>query len=79
MVTLQEQVATQLNNIKGNTGLTPERTAELARSSRLEKHGEIVALLKSEYGLTIGDMPLPNSRSPSQWPGTARSCASAGR
>ncbi|MDQ3452719.1 MAG: DUF4287 domain-containing protein [Actinomycetota bacterium] len=58
MVTLQEQVATQLNNIKGNTGLTPERTAELARSSRLEKHGEIVALLKSEYGLTHGNANL---------------------
>ena len=24
MATLQEQVATQLNNIKGTTGLTPE-------------------------------------------------------
>ncbi len=36
-------------------------------------------LLERSTSVPIGDMALPNSRSPSQWPGTSRSSASAGR
>lgn len=39
----------------------------------------IVYLLVRSTSLPIADLSNPMIRSPSQWPGTARSCASAGR
>lgn len=52
------QAATQLANIEAATGLTPARVADLVRTTGLEKHGQIVALLKDEHGLTHGNANL---------------------
>lgn len=52
------QAATQLKNIETSTGKTVAQFTELARSAGLEKHGKIVAFLKSEHGLTHGNANL---------------------
>jgi predicted transport protein len=42
------------DNLKEKTGKSLEQWAKLARGSGREKHGELVAWLKSEHGLTHG-------------------------
>lgn len=56
--TPEQQAATQLANIERDSGLTPARVAELATSAGLDKHGAIVAMLKSEHGITHGNANL---------------------
>ncbi len=43
-----------LDNVKAKTGKTPGDFAKLAAAKKLAKHGEIVAWLKSEFGLGHG-------------------------
>ncbi|MEM9652227.1 MAG: DUF4287 domain-containing protein [Actinomycetota bacterium] len=52
------QAAAQLKNIETATGKTVVQFTDLIRSAGLEKHGKIVAYLKSEHGLTHGNANL---------------------
>ena len=58
MATPDEQVATQLTNIERNSGLTPATVVELIRAEGLEKHGQIVSMLKTQHGLGHGNANL---------------------
>ncbi len=55
MSTLDKAVATQLANIQKKTGKSLDELTALVRGSGLEKHSEIVAMLKSTLGLGHGD------------------------
>lgn len=55
MSTLDKAVATQLANIQKKSGKSLDELAAIVRSSGLEKHSEIVAMLKKNLGLGHGD------------------------
>jgi len=55
MSTVEEQIANQIANIEKATGRTLAGWLELIRASGLEKHGQIVSMLKDEHGLTHGN------------------------
>ncbi len=55
MSTVEEQIANQIANIEKATGRTLAGWLELIRGSGLEKHGQIVSMLKDEHGLTHGN------------------------
>ena len=48
-------LATQLRNIERDTGRTVREWADVIAAASLTRHGEIVAYLKGEYGLTHGN------------------------
>lgn len=48
-------IATQLANIEKRTGKTLAELGAIVRGSGLEKHGELVAMLKSTLGMGHGD------------------------
>jgi hypothetical protein len=50
----EEQLANMIANMKANTGKTLEQWVAIARKSKLEKHGEIVRMLKADHGLGHG-------------------------
>jgi len=50
----EEQMATMIANMKANTGKTIEEWVKIAKASKLEKHGEIVRMLKADHGLGHG-------------------------
>lgn len=50
----EAQTASMSANLKANTGKSLEQWAKLAQGSGRQKHGELVAWLKSEHGLTHG-------------------------
>jgi len=52
------QMATQLANIEESTGKSVADYTTIVQESGLEKHGQIVALFKSEHGLTHGNANL---------------------
>lgn len=52
------QAATQIRNIEQATGKTVSQFTALVSKTDLEKHGQIVAYLKSEHGLTHGNANL---------------------
>lgn len=54
MATPEEQLATMMANIPEKTGKPLAEWIKLIRASGLEKHGEIMKLLKSEHGVTHG-------------------------
>src|SRR6476620_8524900 len=54
MATVEEGLRTQLRNIETATGRTIADWIALIKASGRSKHGEIVAWLKSEYGLSHG-------------------------
>lgn len=58
MAAPEEQAATQLRNIEQSTGLTPPAVAAMATEHGLVKHGQIVAHLKREHGITHGNANL---------------------
>lgn len=58
MATPEEQAATQLANIERDTGLTPSEVVELIRAEGLQKHGQIVSMLKTRHGLGHGNANL---------------------
>jgi len=54
----KEQAATQLRNIERSTGRSVGDFTALVREAGLEKHGQIISLLKSDHGLTHGNANL---------------------
>ena len=50
----EEQMASMIANMKANTGKTIEEWVKIAKASKLEKHGEIVRMLKADHGLGHG-------------------------
>ncbi len=52
------QTATQLRNIQKSTGMTVADFTAAVRAAGLDKHGKIVAFLKSTHGLTHGNANL---------------------
>jgi hypothetical protein len=58
MSSVEEQIANQLANIEASTGRSVAEWIEIVRASGLEKHGEAVAMLKSEHGMGHGNANL---------------------
>ena len=58
MTSIDQQIANQIANIAKATGRTLSEWVALIDASGLEKHGQIVAWLKSEHGLTYGNANL---------------------
>ncbi len=54
MATPEEMAATMVANLKEKTGKTLKQWLVLTKKSGLEKHGQIVKLLKEEHGVTHG-------------------------
>jgi hypothetical protein len=55
MSDIAKAMATQLANIEKRTGKSLAELAKLVKSSGLEKHGELVAMLKRDLGMGHGD------------------------
>lgn len=55
MAELDKAVATQLANIEKRTGKSLAELATIVKSSGLDKHGQLVAMLKSSLGMGHGD------------------------
>jgi predicted transport protein len=58
MSTLEEQTANQIANIEASTGRGLADWIAIIHGSGIEKHGQAVAMLKSEYGLGHGNANL---------------------
>ena len=58
MATLEDAVQTQARNIEQATGRSVDAWAALAKASGKERHGDILAWLKSEHGFTHGNANL---------------------
>jgi hypothetical protein len=54
----EAQTATQWRNIEAATGLTLDDFSDIVRSAGVERHAEIVTLLKTHHGLTHGNANL---------------------
>ncbi|HYK94401.1 MAG TPA: DUF4287 domain-containing protein [Candidatus Dormibacteraeota bacterium] len=54
MATVAEGLQAQIRNIESTYGRSIDEWVELIRASGLRRHGEIVAMLKGEHGLTHG-------------------------
>lgn len=54
MPTPEEQAQTMFRNLEEKTGQPLEKWVALVKKTGLEKHGEIVKLLKAEHGVTHG-------------------------
>ena len=52
------QRQTQLDNIQAASGMSVAEFGQAVQRAELERHGEIVAFLKREYGLTHGNANL---------------------
>jgi len=52
--TPEEALASMIANMKANTGKSLEEWTKIAKASKLEKHGEIVRMLKADHGLGHG-------------------------
>jgi len=55
MADLQQALATQLANIEKRSGKTLAELAVIIQQSGLQKHSELVAMLKTELGMGHGD------------------------
>jgi len=55
MTDLEKARATQMANIEKRTGKSLAELAKLVKGSGLTKHGELVAMLKSDLGMGHGD------------------------
>lgn len=55
MTSIDEQIANQIANIERSTGRSLSEWIAIVRASGLEKHGQAVAMLKSEHGLSHGN------------------------
>lgn len=55
MTSSEQAAATQLRNIERDTGRSLAEWGEVVRSAGLERHGQVVAFLKAEHGLTHGN------------------------
>lgn len=54
MSSVDDAVATMLRNIPEKTGKTLSQWHKILKASSLEKHGQLVSLLKKEHGVTHG-------------------------
>ena len=54
MATVEEGLRSQIRNIETTYGRSIEEWIELVKASGLSRHGEIVAMLKTEHGLSHG-------------------------
>lgn len=54
MATPEEMAASMKANLKAKTGKTMAQWLRITRAAKLEKHGQIVSLLKKEHGVTHG-------------------------
>ena len=54
MATVEQGLQSQLRNIEATYGRSIDDWIELIRVSGLTRHGEIVAMLKTDYGLSHG-------------------------
>src|SRR5262245_30703292 len=54
MSTVEQGLQSQLRNIEASYGRSIDDWVELIRNSGRSRHSDIVALLKSEYGLSHG-------------------------
>jgi Domain of unknown function (DUF5655)/Domain of unknown function (DUF4287) len=54
MATVEEGLRSQIRNIETTYGRSIEEWIELIKASGLSRHGEIVAMLKTEHGLSHG-------------------------
>ena len=54
MATPEEALATMRSNLKQKTGKTLPQWLKLVKASKLEKHGQIVKLLKADHEVTHG-------------------------
>ncbi len=52
--TPEQQIETMIANMKANTGKSLDEWLKIAAKSKLEKHGEIVRMLKADHGLGHG-------------------------
>ena len=55
MADIDKAIATQLANIENRTGRTLDELAAIVRGSGIEKHAELVAMLKRDLGMGHGD------------------------
>lgn len=58
MADLQKPQATQIKNIEARTGRPMDQLVAHVRASGLGKHGEIVGMLKRDFGIGHGDANL---------------------
>lgn len=63
MATIDQATQTQIANIERSSGRTFAEWVETVRVSGLEKHGEIVTMLKRDHGFTHGNANLVALRS----------------
>jgi len=54
MASPEEMRESMIANLKPNTGKTLAQWLKLTKASKLEKHGQIIKLLKEEHGMTHG-------------------------
>ncbi len=54
MASPEEMAAAMKANLKEKTGKTLSQWLKIAKASKLEKHGLIVKMLKSDHGITHG-------------------------
>ena len=54
MATPEAGMASMIQNLAQKTGKTLEQWVAIAKKSKLQKHGEIVKMLKADHGLTHG-------------------------
>jgi predicted transport protein len=58
MSTVDEQIANQIANIEKSTGKTLAEWIDIVRASGIEKHGQAVAMLKTDHGMGHGNANL---------------------
>lgn len=58
MATVEEQIQTQMANIERGTGRPFGEWVDIVRASGLEKHGQMVAMLKADHGMGHGNANL---------------------
>jgi predicted transport protein len=58
MSSVDEQIANQIANIERSTGRSLAEWIEVVRASGLEKHGQQVAMLKADHGMSHGNANL---------------------
>lgn len=63
MASPEEMAASMIKNMPEKTGKTLEDWIKIVTDSGLSKHGEIVKMLKSEYGMTHGFANLVSHKS----------------
>lgn len=58
MTSIEQQIANQIGNIERTTGRSLAEWTELINASHIEKHGQLVAWLKAEHGMSHGNANL---------------------